>query len=52
MLKVANTPKELEKYFYFNTVRDEHIIAQIEKKCELISESLNTYLQEQTHDEW
>jgi len=52
MLKVANDSEELEKYFYFDSIRDEHIIKQIKQNCKLITESFNNYMEEQMYDEW
>tara|TARA_R110001592_G_scaffold179376_1_gene420966 strand:- start:725 stop:1351 length:627 start_codon:yes stop_codon:yes gene_type:complete len=52
MLKVANNPKQLKEYFEYSSVRDEHIIKQIESKCEILSKSIQSYLLKQSKDKW
>ena len=52
MLKVANNPEKLKEYFEYHSLRDDHIIKQIETKCELLSKSIQTYLLKQSEDKW
>lgn len=52
MLKVADDPKKLKEYFDYHSLRDKHIIEQIQTKCEFLSKSFETYLLKQSEDKW